>query len=176
MVEVAQELNMLEMGKRAKEAAFQLAAFSTEQKNQALLNIADALEANTESILAANKIDIQNDSTNGHEPAYAPPIRPASSRAVSKGAISRTTRCAIPAQKSEAFNFGTYTLAIFVTALLAASTNMAIMGGQLLACLSNIWSICGVTSVLLRLSPNSIAIAPPAATKHKMISGRDRTK
>jgi len=70
MVEVAQELNMLEMGKRAKEAAFQLAAFSTEQKNQALLNIADALEANTESILAANKIDIQNAHDNGTDPIW----------------------------------------------------------------------------------------------------------
>ena len=59
MVQLAQEINMLEMGKRAKEAAFQLAAFSTQEKNQALLTIADALEANTESILAANKIDIE---------------------------------------------------------------------------------------------------------------------
>lgn len=70
MVEVVQELNMLEMGKRAKEAAFQLAAFSTEEKNQALLNIADALEANTESILAANKIDIQAAHDKGTDPIW----------------------------------------------------------------------------------------------------------
>lgn len=70
MVQVAQEINMLEMGKRAKEAAFQLAAFSTEEKNQALLAIADALEANTESILAANKIDIEKAHENGTDPVW----------------------------------------------------------------------------------------------------------
>lgn len=70
MVQVAQEINMLEMGKRAKEAAFQLAAFSTEEKNQALLAIADALEANTESILAANKIDIEMAHEKGTDPVW----------------------------------------------------------------------------------------------------------
>ncbi|GAB5490815.1 MAG: glutamate-5-semialdehyde dehydrogenase [Phototrophicaceae bacterium] len=70
MVEVIQELNMLEMGQRAKEAAFQLATFTTEQKNQALLNIADALEANSESILAANKIDIQQAHDKGTDPIW----------------------------------------------------------------------------------------------------------
>lgn len=70
MVEVIQELNMLEMGQRAKEAAFQLATFSTEQKNQALANIADALEANTARILAANKIDIEQAHAKGTDPIW----------------------------------------------------------------------------------------------------------
>ncbi len=70
MATVIQELDMLDMGKRAKEAAFQLATFTTEQKNQALLNIADALEANTESILAANKIDIERAHEKGTDPIW----------------------------------------------------------------------------------------------------------
>lgn len=70
MVQVVQGIDMLEMGKRAKEAAFQLAAFSTEEKNQALLAIADALESNTESILAANKIDIEKAHENGTDPVW----------------------------------------------------------------------------------------------------------
>ena len=70
MVQVVQELNMLDMGKRAKEAAFQLATFSTEQKNQTLINIADALETNTESILAANKIDLERAYDNGTDPIW----------------------------------------------------------------------------------------------------------
>ncbi|MEO1165872.1 MAG: glutamate-5-semialdehyde dehydrogenase, partial [Chloroflexota bacterium] len=59
MVEVAQQINMLEMGKRAREAAFHLASLTTEKKNQVLLTIADTLEANSESILAANEIDLE---------------------------------------------------------------------------------------------------------------------
>ncbi|MGB7341623.1 MAG: glutamate-5-semialdehyde dehydrogenase [Phototrophicaceae bacterium] len=70
MVEAIQQINMLDMGKRAKEAAFQLATFTTEQKNQALLNIADALEANRDSILAANKLDIENAHANSTDPIW----------------------------------------------------------------------------------------------------------
>tara|TARA_Y100001956_G_scaffold81694_1_gene100025 strand:+ start:3768 stop:5003 length:1236 start_codon:yes stop_codon:yes gene_type:complete len=47
------------MGKAAKEAAFQLATASTAQKNQALAIIADELEANAATILAANAKDIE---------------------------------------------------------------------------------------------------------------------
>nr|WP_301338027.1 glutamate-5-semialdehyde dehydrogenase [Vibrio europaeus] len=50
---------MISMGKAAKEAAFQLATASTAQKNQALAIIADELEANAETILAANAKDIE---------------------------------------------------------------------------------------------------------------------
>ena len=70
MIEISQELNMIEMGKRAKEAAFQLAAFSTAQKNAAILAIADALEANTASILAANRRDIAAAEANGTDPVW----------------------------------------------------------------------------------------------------------
>ncbi len=47
------------MGKAAKDAAFQLATASTAQKNQALAIIADELEANAATILAANAKDIE---------------------------------------------------------------------------------------------------------------------
>jgi glutamate-5-semialdehyde dehydrogenase len=70
MVQVAQEVNMLEMGKRAKEAAFQLASFSTAQKNQALLAIAAALETNTSNILEQNQLDIQQAQSNGTDPVW----------------------------------------------------------------------------------------------------------
>lgn len=47
------------MGKAAKDAAFELATASTDQKNQALAIIADELEANSAAILAANAKDIE---------------------------------------------------------------------------------------------------------------------
>lgn len=47
------------MGKAAKDAAFELATASTAQKNQALAIIADELEANAATILAANAKDIE---------------------------------------------------------------------------------------------------------------------
>lgn len=47
------------MGKAAKDAAFELATASTAQKNQALAIIADELEANSATILAANAKDIE---------------------------------------------------------------------------------------------------------------------
>jgi glutamate-5-semialdehyde dehydrogenase len=47
------------MGQAAKEAAFHLATASTAQKNRALALIADELEANEATILAANAKDIQ---------------------------------------------------------------------------------------------------------------------
>lgn len=47
------------MGQAAKQAAFQLATASTAQKNKALSIIADELEANASTILAANAQDIE---------------------------------------------------------------------------------------------------------------------
>ncbi len=47
------------MGQAAKQASYTLATASTAQKNQALKIIADELEANTETILAANAKDIE---------------------------------------------------------------------------------------------------------------------
>ncbi|OOF10958.1 glutamate-5-semialdehyde dehydrogenase [Salinivibrio sp. PR5] len=47
------------MGKAAKEAAYQLATTSTTKKNRALTFIADELEAQQASILAANQTDLE---------------------------------------------------------------------------------------------------------------------
>jgi glutamate-5-semialdehyde dehydrogenase len=52
-------VDLTNMGKAAKDAAFELATASTAQKNQALAIIADELEANTATILAANAKDIE---------------------------------------------------------------------------------------------------------------------
>ncbi|WP_394145423.1 glutamate-5-semialdehyde dehydrogenase [Vibrio atypicus] len=52
-------MELISMGKAAKDAAFQLATASTAQKNQALAIIADELEANAATILAANAKDIE---------------------------------------------------------------------------------------------------------------------
>ncbi|CAG9412455.1 glutamate-5-semialdehyde dehydrogenase [Providencia alcalifaciens] len=50
---------MLEqMGKAAREASWQLAQFNTKQKNSALEQIADLLEQKSDSILAANQLDM----------------------------------------------------------------------------------------------------------------------
>ena len=53
-----------EMGKKAKEAARTLAVMG-EEKNDALKLIAKALIDNTDAILAANKIDVDNGRANG---------------------------------------------------------------------------------------------------------------
>ncbi|AWA98310.1 glutamate-5-semialdehyde dehydrogenase [Vibrio harveyi] len=52
-------MDLTNMGKVAKDAAFELATASTAQKNQALAIIADELEANAATILAANAKDIE---------------------------------------------------------------------------------------------------------------------
>ena len=48
-----------EICKKAKAASFQMAKLSTDDKNTALCRMANALEANTEKILAANKKDVE---------------------------------------------------------------------------------------------------------------------
>lgn len=50
---------LLAMGQRAKDAARKLAYTSTDVKNQALLAMADALQAHKEEILEANKKDVE---------------------------------------------------------------------------------------------------------------------
>ncbi|WP_341658748.1 glutamate-5-semialdehyde dehydrogenase [Vibrio sp.] len=52
-------MELISIGKAAKQAAFQLANASTAQKNHALAIIADELEANCASILDANAKDIE---------------------------------------------------------------------------------------------------------------------
>ncbi|MDX6917696.1 glutamate-5-semialdehyde dehydrogenase [Pectobacterium carotovorum] len=57
---------MLEqMGKAAKAASYQLAVLSTAQKDRALLTIADLLEAESATILAANALDLTDARQNG---------------------------------------------------------------------------------------------------------------
>ncbi len=63
-------VDMVQMGKQAKEAAFTLAQKSTAEKNQVLLAIADALEANTPSILEANQKDLDLAAENGVDPIW----------------------------------------------------------------------------------------------------------
>ncbi|AOR64240.1 glutamate-5-semialdehyde dehydrogenase [Pectobacterium wasabiae] len=57
---------MLEqMGKAAKAASYQLAVLSSAQKDRALLTIADLLEAESATILAANALDLADARQNG---------------------------------------------------------------------------------------------------------------
>ncbi len=63
-------VDMVQMGKQAKSAAAILAQKSTEEKNQVLLAIADALEANTPSILEANQKDLDLAKENGVDPIW----------------------------------------------------------------------------------------------------------
>lgn len=52
-------MNLMIIGRQAKDAAKTLALLSTEEKNHALLVCADRLEARTEEILAANALDME---------------------------------------------------------------------------------------------------------------------
>jgi glutamate-5-semialdehyde dehydrogenase len=58
-------VDIVQMGKQAKAAAFDLAKQTTEQKNAALYAIADALEAEADAILAANRLDLADGRQNG---------------------------------------------------------------------------------------------------------------
>ncbi|MGI5825058.1 MAG: glutamate-5-semialdehyde dehydrogenase [Bacillota bacterium] len=49
-----------DIGKAAKKAAYKLAVATTEQKNQALLNMAEQLEKNYDDIMEANTLDMAN--------------------------------------------------------------------------------------------------------------------
>lgn len=52
---------MLEnIGKKAKEASYELANLNTEEKNKILLNIKNILNKRRNEIIEANKIDIEN--------------------------------------------------------------------------------------------------------------------
>lgn len=46
--------------KRAKEITYQLASLSTIQKNEALQVMASALESDSDAILSANAVDVEN--------------------------------------------------------------------------------------------------------------------
>lgn len=70
MIEATQIIDLTDLGKRAQAAAVQLARATTAQKNAALLAIADALAANRESILEANRQDIEDARAAGTSPHY----------------------------------------------------------------------------------------------------------
>lgn len=62
-------VDLNQMGERARAAARQLALASTEQKNQALRRMAQALEAGTAAILEANRLDQEDARRQGLSPA-----------------------------------------------------------------------------------------------------------
>ena len=64
-----------QLAKQAKEAARQLALYDTEQKNRALLAIAQALEDNIPAILAANAWDVESAQENGVRPTMIDRLR-----------------------------------------------------------------------------------------------------
>ena len=66
----AQAIDLQQMGACARSAAAALAQKSTADKNAALLAIADALEANTLSILEANQRDLDLAAQNGIDPIW----------------------------------------------------------------------------------------------------------
>ena len=70
MIEATEIVNLTEMGQRARAAAVELARLTTEQKNAALLAIADALEANRDEIIAVNALDMEDARANGTDPLY----------------------------------------------------------------------------------------------------------
>ena len=58
-------INLEEMGKAARVASRKLATLTTSQKNQALLAIADELEAQAQTIIAQNGLDLADGRTAG---------------------------------------------------------------------------------------------------------------
>lgn len=63
-------INLVDMGKAARKASLQLAGLTSEQKNAALLRIADLLDARREAIITVNKLDIDAAIENGVDPLY----------------------------------------------------------------------------------------------------------
>lgn len=66
---IEQSVNLEQMGAAARAASRRLASYTTNAKNQALLAIADRLEARLEHILAANARDMDDARAKGHTPA-----------------------------------------------------------------------------------------------------------
>lgn len=59
------QIDLNDMGRRAKAASVAIARATTDQKNALLLAIADSLEAQTPAILEANRIDLDEGRANG---------------------------------------------------------------------------------------------------------------
>ena len=58
-------MELLEIGKQAKEAALKIANLGTNEKNSALCAVADALEEAAQEIIRANGLDLENGRNNG---------------------------------------------------------------------------------------------------------------
>ncbi len=58
------------IGKRVKDASVQLSVATTDEKNKILQAIATALRENSEKIVSANAIDLENGKNNGMTPAF----------------------------------------------------------------------------------------------------------
>src|SRR5882724_4739150 len=58
-------VDLIEMGKNARQSAHTLALASTKQKNLALRKMAESLELNAEQILKANRLDLDDGRANG---------------------------------------------------------------------------------------------------------------
>jgi glutamate-5-semialdehyde dehydrogenase len=87
--QVSIEPMMLYMGRLAREAARELALASTEAKNRALEAMAQRLEARTQSILEANRHDIEAAQGKGRDAAFIDRLRLDEGRA---GAMARGLR------------------------------------------------------------------------------------
>ena len=62
-------MDTIQLGKNAKKAAVDLAKLSKEEKKDALIAVAKAIEDNTAAIIEANKKDLENADKNGMRPA-----------------------------------------------------------------------------------------------------------
>ncbi|MBR5650585.1 glutamate-5-semialdehyde dehydrogenase [Pseudobutyrivibrio sp.] len=58
-------MTLLELATKARDVKYTVAAMATEDKNAAILAVADALEANASDIISANAIDMKNGETKG---------------------------------------------------------------------------------------------------------------
>ncbi|MFD1173987.1 glutamate-5-semialdehyde dehydrogenase [Oceanobacillus picturae] len=67
---VINKVNVEEQAIQAKKAAKTLSLLKTEEKNAALLTLADVLDTEYESILTANKTDLEKGSNKGYDAAY----------------------------------------------------------------------------------------------------------
>ena len=58
-------MTLLELATKARDVKYTVAALSTEDKNSAIIAVADALEASASDIISANAIDMKNGETKG---------------------------------------------------------------------------------------------------------------
>jgi glutamate-5-semialdehyde dehydrogenase len=65
MTTVETTIDLTRMGQRARAASHQMAGLTTDRKREVLRAIADALEANAETILEANRLDLADGRSNG---------------------------------------------------------------------------------------------------------------